>query len=198
MPYRVSAVVALVVVGAGLGLLACGCGGSSGSGVAQVGSSTTTSQAGRSTPDSTGASTSGGATIAQALAYSRCMRSHGVPSFPDPDSSGRIPKPQVLQARQSDPTRFDAADRGCQHLLPSGGSGETPAALAQEWNEFRKLARCMRSNGLSNWPDPTSRSGSDRRPTFNLTAVGIDIHSPHVLVKVRHCAALSNLLPSAH
>ena len=198
MPYRVSAVIGLVVVGAGLGLLACGCGGSSGSGVAQIGSSTTASRAGRSSPDSTGASTTGGTTITQALAYSRCMRSHGVPSFPDPDSSAQIPKAQVVQARQSDPARFDAADRGCQHLLPSGGSGETSAELAQEWNEFRKLARCMRSDGISNWPDPTSRSASDRRPTFNLQAAGLNPHSPHVLLKLRHCAALSSLLPSAH
>ncbi|HEY2202766.1 MAG TPA: hypothetical protein VGH56_12845, partial [Solirubrobacteraceae bacterium] len=30
--------------------------------------------------------------IQKALAYSRCMRSHGVPTFPDPTSSGVIPK----------------------------------------------------------------------------------------------------------
>ena len=27
-----------------------------------------------------------------AVAYSRCMRSHGVPDFPDPDSNGQLPK----------------------------------------------------------------------------------------------------------
>src|SRR5260370_34299274 len=40
---------------------------------------------------SPGASATGGSTRAQAaLAYARCMRSHGVPDFPDPDSNGNF------------------------------------------------------------------------------------------------------------
>ena len=30
---------------------------------------------------------------AQSLRFSRCVRSHGVPNFPDPDDTGRIPDP---------------------------------------------------------------------------------------------------------
>lgn len=54
----------------------------------------------------------------QALAYSRCMRSHGVPNFPDPDSSGN-PLASTKQIGASNP-RFDAAQEACRRLLPNG------------------------------------------------------------------------------
>jgi hypothetical protein len=54
----------------------------------------------------------------QTLAYSRCMRSHGVPNFPDPDSSGNLPA-STKQIGVSNP-RFDAAQAACRHLLPIG------------------------------------------------------------------------------
>jgi hypothetical protein len=34
----------------------------------------------------------GAANSPSAVGYSHCMRSHGVPNFPDPDSSGTLPK----------------------------------------------------------------------------------------------------------
>ena len=198
LPYRHLMSIGFVLAVAAVSLFTTGCGGSSGSHVAQLGSNTTTTQRGRASTGARGASTSAASTTSQMLAYARCMRSHGVPTIPDPDSSGRIPKTEVLSARQSNPARFDSADRLCQHLLPSGGSGETAAEVAQDWNKFRKFARCMRSRGVSNWPDPTSRSTSDRRPGFNLQAVGLDPHSPQVRAKQQECARLSNLVPPAH
>jgi hypothetical protein len=131
------------------------------------------------------------------LAYARCMRSHGVPTFPDPDSSGQIPKTQVVNAREGNPSRFDTANATCGHLLPNGGNGETPAQIAQDWTNFRKFARCMRSHGVANWPDPTSRSASDNRPDFNLAAAGL---SPNThKTKAEQCAALLHLSrPAVH
>jgi hypothetical protein len=70
-------------------------------------------------PSSTGAggSSSAGAAASSpsAVAYSRCMRSHGVPAFPDPGSSG-IPKvsPQQLGVASS---RWQAAQSACAQLL---------------------------------------------------------------------------------
>ena len=125
------------------------------------------------------------------------MRSHGVPTFPDPDSSG-LPKAQVVNARKEDPSRFDAANTTCRHLLPSGGTsgfnGETPAQIAQDWNDFREFTRCMRSHGVPNWPDPTNRSASDHRPAFNLTAVGLHPNSqPQLRTEAQQCATLLHL-----
>jgi hypothetical protein len=56
---------------------------------------------------------------AQALAFSRCMRSHGVAGFPDPDSSGRIPDPASLRPpiNQGAPL-FQAANRACGKYRP--------------------------------------------------------------------------------
>ena len=185
-------------------LLLAGCGGSGSPGghVARLGTTTTQGSA-PSTGSGSGASTAGGSITSQTLAYARCMRSHGVPTFPDPDSSG-LPKTQVVNARRDDPSRFDSANTACRHLLPSGGTsggnGETPAQIAQDWTAFRKFARCMRSHGVPNWPDPTSRSTSDSRPAFNITALGLDGNSPQLRTKAQQCASLLHLggLPAAH
>jgi hypothetical protein len=59
--------------------------------------------------------------MAQALKFSKCMRSHGVPNFPDPQENGQAihvgggpgidPSSPQVQAAQSD----------CRSLLPGGG-----------------------------------------------------------------------------
>jgi hypothetical protein len=133
------------------------------------------------------------------LAYARCMRSHGVPTFPDPNSSGQIPKPPVVSARRSNPSRFDSADTACRHLAPNGGNGETRAEIAQDWTQFRKFAVCMRSHGVRTWPDPTNRSTSDDRPIFNLQGTGLDGSSPQLRAKGQRCASQEHLggLPPA-
>lgn len=161
-----------------LALVAAGCGGSGG-----------------------GSSTSPKSATAQILAYARCMRSHGVSAFPDPSSSGQIAKPEVVAARNDDPSRFDLANTICQRLLPyGGGNGETPAQIAQDWKLFEKFARCMRSNGVPNWPDPSARSTTDKRPAFNITAVGLNGTSPQLRAKAQECASQFHLggLPPAH
>jgi hypothetical protein len=199
-----TAILSSAVVAVAFALLATACGGGSrASHVAQLGSTSTTTQAGRSSAGS-GASTAGGSITSQTLAYSRCMRVHGVPTFPDPDSNG-LPKTQVVSARQADPSRFDSANTACRHLVPSGGTnggnGETPAQIAQDWTDLRRFARCMRSHGVPNWPDPTSRSPSDNRPAFNLTAAGLYPNSqPQLITKAQHCVSLLHLsgLPAAH
>ena len=54
------------------------------------------------------------------LAFSQCMRSNGVSNFPDPGSGGAIPKESVEQLGVTS-SRFQSAQRACQHLLPNGG-----------------------------------------------------------------------------
>ena len=98
---------------------AAGCGGApSDHGVARFGP-TTTAARGAGPP-------AGTAATSRLLAYASCMRSHGVPGFPDP-AGGNLPKPQVVTARQQDPSRFDAA-AGEEVIAPygieHGGAGE--------------------------------------------------------------------------
>ena len=54
---------------------------------------------------------------AQALRFSRCVRSHGVPNFPDPASDGRIPDPASVGIDQGSP-KFQAANQACRKYRP--------------------------------------------------------------------------------
>jgi hypothetical protein len=121
---------------------------------------------------------------AQPLAFSHCMRSHGVTSFPDPNSSGVWPKSQVELAAGSTP--FDAATHACGHLLPDGGPGVSPSqsVLQQIQFDMTKFARCMRSHGVRNWPDPTLDRG---RAVFDPEAAGIDANAPQISATVHAC-----------
>jgi hypothetical protein len=158
---------------AGLSLLAAGCGGGGSPVVASLGSSTTAAT-----------------TTAQSglVAYSGCMRSHEVPEFPDPDSSGEIPKEAVIPLANS--PQFRAAATACEHLLPNGSLGPQETAQQQRTQVAGELsfAGCMRSHGVTSFPDPTAQGLS----IGMIQAQGIDLHSPAVLRVVDAC------LPASH
>lgn len=54
---------------------------------------------------------------AQARSFSRCVRAHGVPGFPDPGSDGRIPDPATVGVDQGSP-KFEAANAACGRYRP--------------------------------------------------------------------------------
>ncbi len=136
-----------------LGLGACG-GGASSLGVA-AGSTTTTPAS-----HPAGVSTQGGGLVA----YASCMRSHGVPNFPDPAGSGGIPKRAVIRAfQQVSNSQAETAGNDCAHLLPAGGSlsGQTVQPVtANDQHDYLRAAACMRSHGIINFPDPTFSAGA--------------------------------------
>ena len=119
------------------------------------------------------------------VAFSRCMRSHGLQHWPDPNSSGVWPKSQVELIAAGNP-RFQAATQACGHFLPDGGPGvpPSPPVVRQIQTDMLKFARCMRSHGAPNWPDPTLDQG---RAVFNPQAVGIDPNSPQISTKMHEC-----------
>lgn len=61
----------------------------------------------------------------QALAFAKCMRSHGTSDFTDPGASGGISIAQGSGISSAAPA-FHAAQRSCRHLLPGGGSLSGP------------------------------------------------------------------------
>jgi hypothetical protein len=126
----------------GLSLLAAGCGGSSGAKVAQVGSRPRTT---------TGAELSAGTKREAELAYSACMRKHGVPNFPDPDVSGGISTPFGMSRAAP---QFKRAEQACQKLLPNGGV-VSPQEQARHLRQALAYAVCMRGHGVPTFPDPT-------------------------------------------
>jgi hypothetical protein len=132
------------------GVLVAGCGGSS--------------------PSPTGgASTSASATSAveSGVAFARCIRSHGVPNFPDPKVSGhtvRMGSPSTVRS-----PAFQSAAHSCQRLLPKGPpSSEPPSGQAQA--RMLEVSACMRNHGISGFPDPSTSPPSN--PAGNSGIIG--------------------------
>lgn len=94
-------------------------------------------------------SSSGGITVA----FSQCMRTHGVPNFPDPNSNGVISGAISDGVTPSSP-QFKKAQQECQKYT-SGGS-QTPQQQAQASARGLKYAKCMRDHGVPSFPDPNS------------------------------------------
>jgi hypothetical protein len=150
-----------------------------------------------STPSSTGHAGSGNTGGSSLVAFSGCMRSHGVRDFPDPQpgaTNEKFPSAQQLGVGSS---QLSAAENACQHLLPAGvGDRFLPAEVPVLLSGMRQFSQCMRSHGLPDWPDPTT--DSQGRPEFPLSAVpGHDRNywrSPQVMTIVGEC---QHLMPSA-
>jgi hypothetical protein len=86
-----------------------------------------------------------------AIGYATCMRSHGAPNWPDPNSQGQFVKTKTNTAGFQAPA---SAYQACLHLLPNGG--QLTAAQQQIVSPLMlKLAGCMRAHGITNFPDPT-------------------------------------------
>jgi hypothetical protein len=144
---------AVVIATAVLVLLAAACGG------------------GPSSAGSGGSSNAGGPVSSQAasskpVAFSHCMRSHGVPAFPDPTRRGGVPKVTSQQVGVSN-SQFQVAQRACAHLLQP-----TQAQVPQIMSGMLNFARCMRSHGVPNWPDPSTDSSG--QPVFSIPGINPD------------------------
>jgi hypothetical protein len=123
-------------------LAGCGGGGSPGSHVAQLGASTTQSS-----------SPSRGSTHDQALAYARCVRSHGVPLWPDPESSGVFDKSKLTPHQLGVGTsQIATAQKACVSLAPTYSATPQAHVLAQAL----RFSECMRAHGAASFPDPES------------------------------------------
>jgi hypothetical protein len=137
-----------------LALVAAGCGGGSpGSHVAQLASTNPTK--GSAGPTANGK-------FAASLSYSRCMRSHGVPNFPDPKQVGddiQIPGSRSGMNPQS--PVFESAQRSCRQLLPGGGQ-HTHAEQQHALARMLHISQCMRAHDISEFPDPTPSPPSSR------------------------------------
>jgi hypothetical protein len=153
--------------------------------IATTGVALLISACGGGTSSSSTSSTSAHAT--GAVAFSECMRSHGVSAFPDPDSSGNVPKAKVIPLVSS--PQFPAAQRSCHHLLPNTPRPtSTHAEVQAALSGMVRFAACMRSHGVQEWPDPIvdrSRPG-DPRPVFDLHS-SVDPSAPQIVTDVRDC-----------
>ncbi len=135
--------------------------------------------------------------VADAYRYSACMRSHGVPSFPDPHVVTSSPGKQAIgihplpQSIVSSP-QFKAAQEACKGIMPGPESGspkqrsEQDRAHAQVALDF---ARCLRSHGVPNFPDPTAQG----QLTLEMVhAAGVDVQAPSFLTAAKACVGVTH------
>jgi len=172
IPGTAAAVAAVVAVA----LLAAGCGGSS---------PKTTSSAG---------SPSGGNMVTQAYKYAACMRDHGVSNFPDPHVSTSGGSTQISMMAKGNPSasrQIQAAQTACRGILP-GPSSVNPGAQARQrrarTEDELSFARCMRSRGVSGFPDPSAQ-GALTLPM--VRAAGIDLTAPQFRTEALACIPAS-------
>jgi hypothetical protein len=115
--------IALTVVGCALAVVACG------------------SSGGPSISAATGSGDTG------AVEFAGCMRSHGVPNFPDPGA------PQGGDGVLKQSPAFRSAMQTCNKLQPGGTPKATRLTEAQRIAALAQ-ARCIRDHGMPNFPDP--------------------------------------------
>jgi hypothetical protein len=138
----------------------------------------------------TNAASPSGKSPSQALKFAQCMRAHGVSNFPDPSGNGVQINRSIAQS-----PNFQSAQNACKHYLPNDGQppvtapGSRAAALA--------FAKCMRSHGVPNFPDPLTSAPSSppagavaiislRGMAFELGA-GLDPRSPAFQQAASNC-----------
>jgi hypothetical protein len=136
---------------------------------------------------------------AQVLALAQCMRSHGVPTFPDPDASGGYslaPNGSLEGAGGSvdiDSSQAQAAYGDCRHLVPGGPSLSRLEQQMQQEEQRQdqmlplllKYSQCMRSHGVPNFPSPGQSTASPHGALPN-------VNSPQYLAAAGAC---QHLLP---
>ncbi|MGH8987381.1 MAG: hypothetical protein ACRDXC_02130 [Acidimicrobiales bacterium] len=161
-----------------IGLLASACGGASTPGVASLGSTTTTTAA-AAAQGTSGSSTKRGLGIE----YAKCMHSHGVKDFPETGGPVKISPSSGLNP--TSPT-FRAASKACRSLLPR------PSAAQQRQAEQNalKFSKCMRSHGVTSFPDPkfSSTGGGISIKISSGTGGGLNPTSPTFQAAQRTCS----------
>jgi hypothetical protein len=108
----------------------------------------------------------------QAVRFAACMRSHGLPNFPDPQQISEDGHQTIrIQTPDLNSPEGQTAEKACSSFVP-GGFNSNPAQNAQQTAHLLAFARCMRSHGFPSFPDPTT-TGS-----FPASIASIDRSSP--------------------
>ena len=159
--------------------------------IAACGSSTHSSGAGGSGTSTAGASTGTAAATGNSklVKYADCMRSHGVPNFPDPEDGGYPLRTSGINMQSP---AFQSARKACAKLQPGGSKEPAPITGAQV-SQMAKKARCIRTHGFPNFPDPTLASGGHLF-TDNPGA-GWNPEAPAAITARKACANVGIAIP---
>lgn len=147
----------LATVAAGVGLLAAACsGGSPGS-----------------------AAPSSGSNFQKSVAFAQCVRAHGVPDFPDPNSQGDF----IITGNGVNQVQLQSARAACRKLLPQGSGQLSGPQQHSALTRLLEYARCMRAHGIPNFPDPVSSGHGVSFPS----ASGLDPQSQQFQAAQQAC-----------
>jgi hypothetical protein len=135
---------------------------------------------------------SGNPDVTAAYAYARCMRSHGVPNFPDPHVSisgnhGSIGF--AVNPSETGAPKFNSAQKTCSKILPAPSSGDIKSQQRAHEQNFLAFARCVRAKGIRDFPDPNAQG---QLPLPSIVAAGVDIHSRQFLAATTGCASVTH------
>jgi hypothetical protein len=170
----------VVAATAQLALIAAGCGGSP---------APSTSDSGSAHANGPGAA---------AYRFTACVRSHGVPNFPDPivhvsSSSANGSTVSVgirITPGLKNSPGFKAAIAACNHILPGpDGQGPSPAQQQVRTRAMVAFAQCLRTHGFPHFPDPTARG---ELSLAMVNAAGINLHTPALLTAAKGCTSVTH------
>jgi hypothetical protein len=127
-----------------------------------------------------------------AYRYSACMRSHGVPNFPDPKVSthnGGVSVIIAVAGVDFKSPQAKSAQNACQGLMPAAAAARPTQDQPGRTQAFLAFARCMRARGVQRFPDPT-RDGQLSLSMIN--SAGVDLHAPTTLTAGLACAPVTH------
>jgi hypothetical protein len=113
--------------------------------------------------------------------FAGCVRKHGLPTFPDPPyTDGEL---NTLGFKKYSP-QMEAATKACHSQALAAGVVQTPAEIEQHLQLMLKIARCMRANGVTNFPDPDAQ-GAFTAPVGSSS--NTDTNSPRYVAAAKKC-----------
>jgi hypothetical protein len=148
----------------------------------------------------TGTGAADPANHARALQFASCMRTHGVPNFPDPGANGSggmlvqaSPNGTKVNGVSVNGPAFQSAMQACRSKLPNGGKPRQLSAARRQ--QMLQFSQCMRAHGISGFPDPTFGGGGVQLQLSK--SGGIDPNSPAFQAAQKACGAPLGKVTSA-
>ena len=118
------------------------------------------------------------------LGYAECMRAHGLPGFPDPQSNGTFNSTRANAGDFHGP-QFLSANKACAHLQ---GPGMTPAQQRQLTDQALLFVACMHAHGITNFryfPAQRGHTGG-----IGVQGPAAEVNSPQFLSAQQACRKL--------
>jgi hypothetical protein len=143
-----------------------------------------------------GSGTGNPVNLAEALeSWVHCLHGHGepnvylsrAPSSPNPGTTIVVLHEYAVQGANFDSPQFQAANKSCRHFLPI--TPPSTAELHQQFIQALKAARCMRTHGYPNWPDPSAPRTSPLGGVVNGNDIppNIDTSAPQFQSAAKAC-----------